>query len=62
MGRTTAVIHTGKGRNTTIHLYWNQGSYIWNNTGDTARLQTPANKVVDTCARITVSGRARVAC
>ena len=59
------MIHTGKGRNTTIDLYWNEGNYIWNNTGDTARLQTPANKVVevaDTCANETVSGRAHVAC
>jgi lamin tail-like protein len=61
-GRTTAVVHTGKGRNTSVHLYWGSGNYIWNNTGDTARLQTPLNKTVDTCSYKYVAGRARVAC
>jgi hypothetical protein len=60
--RTTAVIRTGKGTNTATTLYWNQGNYIWNNTGDTARLQTPANRVIDRCSYLRVAGRARVAC
>ena len=30
-------------------LYWNQGWYVWNNTGDKARLITPAGSLVDTC-------------
>jgi predicted extracellular nuclease len=61
-GRTTAVIHTGKNRNTAVQLYWNQGNYIWNNPGDTARFQTPAGKTFDTCTYKAVTGRARVAC
>ncbi|HZX06804.1 lamin tail domain-containing protein [Kribbella sp.] len=61
-GRTSVVVHTGRGRNTSVNLYWGSGNYIWNNTGDTARLQTPANRTVDTCSYRQVSGRARVAC
>jgi hypothetical protein len=60
--RTTAVIRTGRGTNTSTTLYWNQNNYIWNNTGDTARLQTPANRVIDSCGYRSVTGRARVAC
>jgi hypothetical protein len=52
-GQTTAIALT---------LYWNQGNYIWNNTGDTARFQTPAGKTFDTCTYKAVTGRARVAC
>lgn len=60
--RATAVIRTGKGTNTAANLYWNQGNYIWNNTGDTARLQTPADKVIDTCKYTSVRNRVGVAC
>ncbi|HEY0471337.1 MAG TPA: lamin tail domain-containing protein [Kribbella sp.] len=60
--RTTATIRTGKGKNTATTLYWNQGNYIWNNTGDTARFQNPANRVIDTCSYKAVKNRARVAC
>ena len=61
-GRTTAIVRTGKNRNRALTLYWNQGNYIWNNTGDTARFQTPAGKTFDTCTYKAVTGRARVAC
>ena len=61
-GRTTAIVRTGKNRNRPQTLYWNQGNYIWNNTGDTARFQTPAGKTFDTCTYKAVTGRARVAC
>ncbi|MEV8374937.1 lamin tail domain-containing protein [Kribbella sp. NPDC056861] len=61
-GRTTAIIRTGKNRNTAVTLYWNQGNYIWNNTGDTARFITPAGKVFDTCSYKALAGRSRVAC
>jgi len=61
-GRTTAIVRTGKNRNRAQTLYWNQGNYIWNNTGDTARFQTPAGKTFDTCTYKAVTGRARVAC
>jgi hypothetical protein len=59
---TTAVIRTGRGTNTSVTLFWNQSNYIWNNTGDSARLQTPADKVIDRCTYGNVQGRARVAC
>lgn len=61
-GRTTAIIRTGRNRNTAVTLYWNQGNYIWNNTGDTARFQTPAGKTFDTCSYTAMAGRTRVAC
>ena len=46
----TITVHTGSGSNRTYHLYWGQGSYIWNNTGDKAILKNATGKVVDTCA------------
>ena len=46
----TVTIHTGSGKNRPLHLYWGQGSYIWNNTGDKATLKNASGKVVDTCA------------
>ncbi|WP_305785201.1 lamin tail domain-containing protein [Symbioplanes lichenis] len=45
-------IHTGKGTNgkpDIKHRYWNRTAYIWNNTGDTATLLSPAGKTIDTC-------------
>jgi hypothetical protein len=61
-GRTTVIVRTGKNRSRALTLYWNQGNYIWNNTGDTARFQTPAGKTFDTCTYTAVPGRYRVAC
>jgi hypothetical protein len=46
----TVTIHTGPGRNRPLHLYWGQGTYVWNNTGDKATLKNAAGKVVDTCS------------
>lgn len=46
----TVTIHTGKGTNRALHLFWKQGAYIWNNTGDKATLKNASGKVVDTCA------------
>jgi len=61
-GRSTVIVRTGKNRNRALTLYWNQGNYIWNNTGDTARFQTPVGKTFDTCTYTAVPGRYRVAC
>lgn len=47
--RSTVVVHTGSGTNTAAHVYWKQGNYVWNNTGDTAYLQTPKGASLDTC-------------
>jgi len=58
-------LHTGKGtdgRPDAQHRYQNSGNYIWNNTGDTARLQNSLNKVIDFCTYKAVSGRAAVTC
>lgn len=46
-GRSVTV-HTGRGKNTATNLYWGQGWYIWNNTGDTAYLLKATSRL-DTC-------------
>lgn len=43
-------IHTGSGSDTSSDLYWSSGSYIWNNTGDSATLRNAAGSTVDTCS------------
>jgi hypothetical protein len=45
----SVVVHTGKGTNSASNRYWGSGSYIWNNTGDTAVLRTAAGATVDSC-------------
>ena len=42
-------IHTGKGRNTAVNLYWGRRWYVWNNTGDTATLRNARGGTVGTC-------------
>ncbi|WP_135306407.1 lamin tail domain-containing protein [Haloarcula amylovorans] len=37
---STITIHTGSGQNTATDLYWNAGSPIWNNGGDTVIVTT----------------------
>jgi hypothetical protein len=44
----TVVVHSGDGQKRRGHLYAGWG-FTWNNTGDTARLLTPAGKLADTC-------------
>ena len=46
----TVTIHTGSGKNRALHLYWGQGSYVWNNTGDKVTFKNSSGKVVDTCS------------
>jgi hypothetical protein len=54
----TVYLHTGKGKNGfypagTVnhpHFYWQSGTYIWNNTGDTATLRSASGRVYDTCS------------
>ncbi|MFE4454089.1 lamin tail domain-containing protein [Streptomyces sp. NPDC056796] len=46
----TVRVHTGKGRNTASHVYWNRGSYVWNNTGDKARLIKPGGALLHSCS------------
>ncbi|THA78033.1 lamin tail domain-containing protein [Streptomyces sp. A0642] len=49
VGKTVRV-HTGKAKNSAGHVYWNRGSYVWNNTGDKARLIKPSGKLLDSCS------------
>lgn len=44
------TIHTGRGTNTSSHLYWGSRAYIWNNTGDTAYLRWPGGSLADSCS------------
>ncbi|PSK99696.1 lamin tail-like protein [Murinocardiopsis flavida] len=42
-------VRTGKGRNTSATRYWQRGSYVWNNTGDTATLRNSRGTKLDSC-------------
>lgn len=42
-------IHTGRGQRTQANRYWNRTWYIWNNTGDTATLETGLRVVRSIC-------------
>jgi hypothetical protein len=44
------TIHTGSGSNTSAHRYWRSDWYIWNNTGDTAKLKNRAGTLIDRCS------------
>ncbi|MFI7541021.1 lamin tail domain-containing protein [Actinoplanes sp. NPDC049599] len=55
-------VHTGKGSNTTKNVYWGSGNYVWNNTGDTARLRNAAGKALDSCSWKAKKNRTWVAC
>lgn len=41
-------VRTGSGTDTATDLYWNRGSAVWNNNGDTAYLANASGTVVDT--------------
>jgi hypothetical protein len=43
-------IHTGSGSNTRTDRFWNHGSYIWNNVGDTALLKSASGSVKSRCS------------
>ena len=50
IGANSAVrVHTGKGTNTATDRYWNRSAYVWNNGGDTARLQNGSGSQIDAC-------------
>jgi hypothetical protein len=46
----TVKIHTGKGTNTATDRYWGRAWYVWNNTGDTARLKNASGTQTDVCS------------
>ena len=45
----TVTIRSGTGKNTSTTLYWGKASFIWNNTGDTARLYNDKGKLLESC-------------
>ena len=48
----SVYVHSGKGTNgrpDSAHRYWNRTGYVWNNSGDTAYLRSPAGKSIDSC-------------
>lgn len=50
LGAGKAVkVHTGHGTNTVSDRYWNLSGYVWNNTGDAARLRTGGGFQLDAC-------------
>jgi hypothetical protein len=46
----TVRVHTGHGTDGAANLYWGSGSYIWNNTGDTAYLRNANLTRVSRCS------------
>ena len=45
----TVTIRSGTGKNTSTTLYWGKASFIWNNTGDTARLYSSKGTLLESC-------------
>lgn len=45
----TLTIRSGTGKNTATTMYWGKASYIWNNTGDTARLYNAKGTLLESC-------------
>lgn len=45
-------VWTGHGTNDATNLYWQSGSAIWNNDGDTATLKDSSGKVIDSCTYV----------
>ncbi len=43
------TIRSGTGKNSSSTLYWGKKSYIWNNTGDTARSYDAKGRLLETC-------------
>lgn len=54
-------VHTGSGTNTASNLYWRSRYYIWNNTGDTAKLKNAGGTLIDSC-RYTSASDPSAAC
>lgn len=45
----TVRVWTGTGTDTPTDLYWDRGSSVWTNTGDTAYLRDSFNALIDSC-------------
>lgn len=48
---STVTVYTEEGANSATELYWQLGSPIWNNDGDTASLYDNSGKLVSTMER-----------
>ncbi|MFI7315432.1 lamin tail domain-containing protein [Streptomyces venezuelae] len=46
----TVKVRTGKGSDASGVRYWGRGNYVWNNTGDKARLIKPSDSQLDSCS------------
>ncbi|MFK4064307.1 lamin tail domain-containing protein [Streptomyces sp. NPDC029674] len=46
----TVKVRTGKGTNASGVRYWGRTNYVWNNTGDKARLIKPSGSQQDSCS------------
>ncbi|WP_406338775.1 lamin tail domain-containing protein [Streptomyces sp. NBC_00649] len=46
----TVKVRTGRGTDASGVRYWSRGSYVWNNTGDKARLIKPSGAQLDSCS------------
>jgi lamin tail-like protein len=55
-------VHTGKGTKKAKDVYWGSGNYVWNNTGDTARLRNASGQALDSCSWKSKKNRTWVAC
>lgn len=55
-------IHSGKGTNTASKLFWKQGNFVWNNTGDTLRIYNNKGKLLEKCSYGYVKNRVSAPC
>lgn len=48
--KSTVTLKSGTGRNSASTLFWNKGSFVWNNEGDTAYLYNAQGTLVSSKA------------
>lgn len=58
----TLTVRSGKGSSSSTTRYWGKSSYIWNNTGDTARIYDAKGKRLETCTIKRGSGKTTQTC
>ncbi|MYY83529.1 MULTISPECIES: lamin tail domain-containing protein [unclassified Streptomyces] len=57
----TVKVRTGKGSDASGVRYWGRSNYVWNNTGDKARLIKPSGSQLDSC-KWTRQGSGSISC
>lgn len=60
-GHSKIRIHTGTDSNSDVDKYWGLAYYVWNNSGDRARLRDNKNGLVSQCSW-SVDGKGYKAC